>query len=265
MNWLGRVYAILLVALLALSSLIMVESANAQSIPKPSVPEFTIQLTVHSYGTPETHSIDPYTGENITTPATHTETKSLDFKIKNQPFASPGENWDNSGGVYMVDFGVYYNIRYKGHYEDSWKERYDSWACPSQDSSSDYTILSFYADDDGAILGGDYYVYGTVDFQVKAMMGHAVDKLELYYHIYEFVGTESDWSPTQTITFKDKATLTPIPTVPSNGALSIAISPDLAVALALIAVSISVVVAISLLLYMRQLKRNIVKPDNSAA
>jgi hypothetical protein len=40
----SKSWALLLVAVLTVSSLLMVASAFAQSIPKPSVPEFTLQL-----------------------------------------------------------------------------------------------------------------------------------------------------------------------------------------------------------------------------
>ncbi len=43
-----------------------VNPANAQSIPKPSVPEFTLRYVVQPYyipATTPTYTIDPYTGE----------------------------------------------------------------------------------------------------------------------------------------------------------------------------------------------------------
>jgi hypothetical protein len=66
---------LLLITVLAVSSLIMVSSAFAQSITKPSVPEFTLVLVDSSYDVPTTYSIDPYTGENVTHNGYHVEDK----------------------------------------------------------------------------------------------------------------------------------------------------------------------------------------------
>ena len=49
----NRCATLLLVAVLILSSLIIVGSAFAQSIPKPSVPEFTVKYIDSSYYVPQ--------------------------------------------------------------------------------------------------------------------------------------------------------------------------------------------------------------------
>jgi hypothetical protein len=62
--------SLLFVVIITVSSLIMVESANAQSTSKPSVPEFTIETVSSPYDVPSTTTttIDPYTGkETVTT------------------------------------------------------------------------------------------------------------------------------------------------------------------------------------------------------
>ncbi len=41
----------------------MVESAFAQLIPTPSIPEFTLKYIDYSYDVPPTYKIDEYTGE----------------------------------------------------------------------------------------------------------------------------------------------------------------------------------------------------------
>jgi hypothetical protein len=58
----GKTFALSLILLLALSNLMMAESASAQSIPKPSVPEFTIRYRDYSYSIPPTYGINEYTG-----------------------------------------------------------------------------------------------------------------------------------------------------------------------------------------------------------
>ena len=102
-------YSLLLVIVLAVSSLIMVESASAQSIPTPSVPDFTINITHHSSDTPSTVSTDPFTGANVTNPGSHYEWQTLDLTIKNQPFTQD---------AYGIEF--YYFIRMKGHFSTEW-------------------------------------------------------------------------------------------------------------------------------------------------
>ena len=75
--------------------------------PKLLVPEFTVKLVDNSYDVPTTHSIDPYTGQNITNPGYHVENKTIEVTVKNQPFTP----------FYAVDSfnaSFYYNIRTKG-------------------------------------------------------------------------------------------------------------------------------------------------------
>ena len=63
-----------------------VEPTEPASIPKPSVPEFTVKAVSHPYDVPTTYSTDPYTGETITHEGYHVENKSIEVWIKNQPF-----------------------------------------------------------------------------------------------------------------------------------------------------------------------------------
>jgi hypothetical protein len=75
----------------------------------PSVPEFTLKFEAQPYDLPPTYGIDSYTGKNVTiAEGGHVENKSIVVTIKNQP--SSGD--------------LYYNVRYKGHFEESWTELY---------------------------------------------------------------------------------------------------------------------------------------------
>jgi hypothetical protein len=76
---LRRGLALALILILAVSSLIIVESAFAQSIPKPSVPEFSLQFVGSPYN-------------------------ALVVTVKNQPYDSDYTE-------------MYYNIRLKNHNE----------------------------------------------------------------------------------------------------------------------------------------------------
>lgn len=52
----------LLLVVSASSSLLIILSADAQSIPKPSVLEFTLTLIDSSYDIPPSSTVNPYTG-----------------------------------------------------------------------------------------------------------------------------------------------------------------------------------------------------------
>ena len=70
MGKIGKTFAIFLTLIVAMSclTLLTVKPVNAQSIPKPSVPEFTLQIADHSYDVPAktTSTTDPYTGKTTT-------------------------------------------------------------------------------------------------------------------------------------------------------------------------------------------------------
>jgi len=58
---------------LAISSLVMIDSASAQSIPKPSTPGFSLRLIDNSYDVPPTTTVNPYTGKTETSGGYHVE------------------------------------------------------------------------------------------------------------------------------------------------------------------------------------------------
>jgi hypothetical protein len=161
------------------------------SIPKPSIPEFTVTLVDRSYDAPATQSIDPYTGETVTQPSHRIDNRTIEVTIKNQPFASK----------------LMYNIRVKGHFSKDWTEVFHpSDGFPIQ-SDSEYTVLSF-----SSKGGDDFYgphsavIYappsGQVDFQVEAMNGNV--SREIFIPVpgtgWFFTGEKSGWSNTQVLT-----------------------------------------------------------------
>lgn len=216
----SKVFTLLIVVILAVSSLIMVESASAQSTPKPSVPEFTVQYIKTSYSV-----IDPYTGVSQ-----KVDNSTIEVKIKNHPFT-----YTNNGTSYHL----YYGVRTKPHFEGNWTERYPiidranspyntvskSFASskyltdefhPSLpvDSNADYTVV-FYA------LNGEnaYYQFtglppnAQIDFEVEAIVGHDSQAWYVQHPLYPEYGgfyepavaydTDSGWSNTQTINLTD--------------------------------------------------------------
>jgi len=207
--------SIAMILLLSLAMLKMPPQVFAEtSIPKPAVPEFTIELIDSSYDIPPTSSVNPYTGQTVTQAGRHVESRTIKLYIKLEPIApftveTPTGNWTA---------GLQYNIRWKGHFEQDWHEIYrpaDGFA--GGDIEGEYLVVSYegeYSSSEGLKL---YYqgLIATfppgaqVDFQVKAMIGYVHrDPLALGWI---FTGEESDWSNTQTLTIGKSQTPTPSP------------------------------------------------------
>lgn len=233
MNNISKSSAVFFILIMAISSLslIVIKSAFAQAIPKPSVPQFTLSLVDKSYDVlPKTTSTtDPYNGKITTTtiPGYHVKNFVIELSIKNQPFP-PTINGNKSS--------LWYDVQTKGHFEAEWTEQYPvstmsptNLPWPTQ-SSSGYTLLSFPA---------SYRTDDKVDFQVKAILGYQYSYDTYFYgqqsHIVplrmnDFIHEVSDWSSIQTFTMPETssltspspnptptptiASITPIPTVP---------------------------------------------------
>ena len=211
----SKTVVLMLFTLLALSGLVMVGTVFAQSIPKPSVPEFTVELVDSSYDVPTTYSIDPFTGENVTHEGYHVESRTIEVKIKNQPFISYKIE-DSAGNSWTINF--YYNIRIKGHFSEYWIELYrPSDGYTHQWSDSDYTVFSYvWGGDADTILGTKMIKIpagAQVDFQVEAMIGyvHRDGSISMWFP-WVFEGEVSGWSNTQTITIEEVQTPSPEPT-----------------------------------------------------
>jgi hypothetical protein len=212
MAWFGKYLTVCLVVLLVVTSTTQL-TGNAQTITKPSVPEFSLKLADHSYDIPltYTYSTDPYTGQEIKTPhgGQHVENLTIDIAIKNQP----------------VSANLYYNIRVKGHFapESEWKELYSPYSDRNREGdyfcyqispiqlSSQYTVISYPI--------ANYPVKGQVDFQVQALEG-TFTQFYPYALIsaygYQFKGELSGWSNTQTIALSENSA-SPSPTaIPTN-------------------------------------------------
>jgi hypothetical protein len=194
---------VLLVVLLMVSSLIVVKAASASdSIPKPSVPEFTVELVDNSYDVPLTTTTDPYTGKTVTQGGYHVKGEpEIEIRIKNQPY-------DTSTNKTI---GLFYQVRTKGHFSPNWdiveywiKGGYNPRSpYREQDYGSQYTVLRF------GDTGHDIPSEGQMDFQVQALLGYVVihgdpnHSIDLYnlFASFSFTGETSDWSTTQTMTF----------------------------------------------------------------
>jgi len=209
--------ALLLAIIITGSSLATVSLVFAEaSIPKPSVPEFTLKYIDYSYDVPPTYKIDEYTGETVVaTGSIHVKNMTIHVTINNQPL---------SHSFNGVTYHLYYNVRFKGHFGKDWSEtpsvvtlnsspsnfsEYISLHSSrlSEQSSAQYTTFSFSAN--------DYPPNAPIDFQVEAVMGHdsqawVPDEPFAYNpaHYYPAVAFDetSGWSSTQTITIPNQQT-----------------------------------------------------------
>ena len=188
---------LLLIVILTVSSLIMAKPANAQSIPTPSVPEFTVKYTNHPYYVPSINYTNPYTGEAMTYGGFYVDSKSIEVTIKNQKFDYPS-------------YHLFYNVRLKFHFTEKWDERfpivqylnssgngtaqYIAEFAPRQ-SNAEFTVISYY-------LSSGQFANAQLDFQVEALVGYdsALGGVEGHTQSAIAYYATSNWSNTQTIT-----------------------------------------------------------------
>ncbi|MCW4000011.1 MAG: hypothetical protein NWE93_07215 [Candidatus Bathyarchaeota archaeon] len=182
----------------------MAGTTFASSIATPSVPTFTLAFIDKSYDVLPTTTVDPYNGQNITVDGYHVKASAIEIHIKNEAF-SP----------FTADSGAqvnyYYNIRWKGHFEDEWisafAANYGSGFFPRAAGSE--TVFST----DGQYTCGfhipvtaDFSPGDQIDFQVQAMIGYIVDPGPFESEVFE--GKTSGWSSTQTLKIPKEASAT---------------------------------------------------------
>ncbi len=252
-----NISASVLLLMLLTSSLMTVESASAQSIPKPSVPEFTAKLADHSYTVPPippttpTYTIDPYSGKQVVKnqgspgiPSYYVKNITIDLTIVNQPYPS----MINGNASF-----VFFNVRFRGHFGQDWTEIFQYYSNSPVQSNAQYTVIS---------LPANYRVGDQIDFQVQAAIGYKIityighPPLDVYTESIDFQHSSSDWSPAQTVTIpanSDSPTTTPY--ITSSPTPSVPEFPSWTIFLLLI---ISVAVA-GLLVCFKKYKHTLVK------
>jgi len=217
MENINKSFALILILIMAISSFVVAKTAFAQSIPKPSVPEFTIQVIVRSYDEPTSYYTNPYTGKIITYQGYHIENKTIEIKIKNQQF----NNYDSSSGKTL---NLYYNISAKGHFGDDWMYYPENQAYAAFGST--YTTLTFLtrgSSNGGFLIPAPWG--GYIDVKVQALIGYYYTEFVpdnfLGSYVTKFAGQKSEWSNIQTIHIPETSTSTsptsnptPTPTVP---------------------------------------------------
>ena len=159
------------------------------------VPQFTIQLGNHSYEVPPvtTTTTNPYTGQQTTTtqPGYYVENETIDFTIVNQPHIS----------VFVPEYygvDLYYDIRYKGHFEGTWTELYTydegENVLPTATNST-YTLIS---------IPQNYPSDAQVDFQIRAINGTIpADYPGINQPFAYWTYQSSGWSNIETINVTD--------------------------------------------------------------
>lgn len=214
MGKISKTFTVFLTLIIGMSclSLLTINPANAQTIPKPSVPQFTVEYTNSTYTVSASTTIDPYTGETITHPSSTGEKRTFELAIRNQPFA---QYVDSSSGRTIT---LMYQIRTKGQFEQNWTNLYfvEDGFLPA--SNSDYTTVS-YPIYSGSVWG-NLEANSKVDFQVQAMIGY-ITRTSGFMSWY-LAGESSDWSPKQTVIIPESSgSPSPSPTVPELSWLAI--------------------------------------------
>lgn len=260
----NRTITIALVTVLIISATLWAASTNAQSIPKPSVPEFTVKYVDRSHDLPATYDIDPYTGKNITTQETqHIQDKIIEVSIKNPAF-TPYVDTDNRS------INLYYSIQIRGHFNGSWFYLDDGYYgtdnhYAGSDFNSEYTTFQYgLAGNNGTdglrCIG--IPENGQADLQVQAFIGYntkIIDGITMMGEVshYVFTGESSDWSQTQTVTLTAPAMANPTIT-PTDPNTQSGIVPQLnweKIALVVAFVGIAVLAVAVLALWRRLPKR----------
>jgi hypothetical protein len=211
-------FTLSLVFILALSCFLT--AGTSASIPKPLVPEFSLNLLNSSYDIPPTATTNPFTGQISTNPGEHVEARTIEIRIKNEPITpflvtEGSSNWT----AYLM-----YNIRWKGHFEENWHEIYnpsDGYLGRSSGSETVYSNQGLYSSKEGLKLAsrGIYITLplsAEVDFQVEAMIGYTHRVVEGGLAPWYFFGETSGWSNTRTIAIPESKLTTTPSTSPSQ-------------------------------------------------
>ena len=193
---LNKAFSFCLIALLASGVLFgCLGTVNAEvAIPKPSVPEFTVQLTGPAFTKNTTYILNSETGQIEAQLGYTNQYSYVTLLIKNQHFDS------NYGSLY-------YDVKIKDHTAQGWRSFYYDGPNPNvQSTTSDFTNFT--------ILIENYGLNGTeTDIQVQAMLGSYSYGRDMSSPLplggYSFSGATSGWSSTQTIRVPANVQLTP--------------------------------------------------------
>ena len=204
MSGTSKGFSLLLIVILAASSLIIFESANAQT---PSTPIFSVNTANGFNVTPTTYSIDSYTGANITNLGYTIATFNVTLTIQNtQPTTA-------------------YLLEVKGHYSSNWyNPNIDDYNITAFASSGSQTVINLYGNNETASDSNQIFLNydghwginvpfgGQLDFRLQSISGNIGARV---FGGSIYVGNVSDWSAVQTVTvtnFSPSASASPNPT-----------------------------------------------------
>lgn len=247
--------------------------AYTTQIPKPSIPQFTLEYDKASYSV-----IDPYTGGSQ-----QIDNSTISISIKNQPFNQIYEERDNMTTL------LYYNVEFRGHFTENWTApffcedtgSYSRFNLPIQ-SNSTYTTIQ---------LPTSYPMNSQIDVRVQAIIANQTvayypnsfiaPPRPMEYHAVTVMSLVqvSDWSNPQTVTIGETSTSTQNSTSPNttppvttpiitsvttssqttSNNLLLGNQQFIIIALVAAVVVLAVVVA-SLLVYVRRIKSRIDQP-----
>lgn len=249
MGKIGKTFASILILVITISYLILlaINPTNAQTIPTPSVPQFTVKFINASYTFTTTNA---YTGLNEIEQVVN---DSIELSLKNQPFSYSNGN---------TSYQLYINVQAKPHFSNNWtdvyplaengKQEFLSFDTPVQ-SFSQYTTITFPVITTQPSSASSYDIQryysgeqtgqqpsyqsflqnvpsgGQVDFQVQAIIGHDTQTYVIppFTSIGEYepaiaYDSSSGWSTTQTVTIgQTSPTPTSTPAVPELSWLAI--------------------------------------------
>jgi|WetSurMetagenome_2_1015567.scaffolds.fasta_scaffold59715_2 hypothetical protein len=227
--------ALLLVLTIAISSLIMVKPASAQSL---SAPEFTIQLGVASGDVPTTYKL--IAGQIVANAGYHYEKTTVNIIINNSPYAFTYQNQGTAN--------LFYDVRVKNSLWNSWTDLCNN-------TPSDYFVAGNREFENISVPPQG----NSTDIQVKAMVGNFISQGTLYSN-YEFQGVTSEWSKTQTaltssnITVFNVASPSPFAISPTENKPSFTVTLGIIDTATLIIIAILLAIIVALLLMFRHRK-----------
>jgi hypothetical protein len=191
----NKTLAIFLTLIIAMSclTLLIVKPANAQSIPKPSVPEFTLQVVK------STSIVGEY---------------GVQMAIHNQA-TKPNDQGKPAF--------IYYDIRIKEHNSENWvnytaPNPSQGTGCYIAQSGTSLTILYKDINSIKILLGLSGKPY-QIDFQVEAISGY-LNSTPPPINLELIIVNTSGWSATQTIGIPATTLPNPTPTMPNSGPTS---------------------------------------------
>jgi hypothetical protein len=204
-------FSILIVVILAVSSLILVKPVSAQTgVTQPVVPRFDPFLNTQPEYIPPTYGVDPSTGKAVIIQAGYEViNKWITVRIWGQPFWE----YDNAAGQPVL---LYYGVRWQSNLDTDWQtfpnevKYYHDSMDPWDTEGEGYGISIGFKGIDGVGMQLLDPNATEIEFQVEALIGY-------YNSNNVFVGKSSGWSNTQTITIgKGAISSSPNPTSTTN-------------------------------------------------